>query len=75
MRKATCYRKLSIALESEVVILFFIEKKKKKKKKTCLSFEFLFHEYHARCSADFRVCPLVEIFLIKSRSVDRDNLA
>ena len=74
MRKATCYCKLSIALESEVVILFFIEKKKRKKK-TCLSFEFLFHEYHARCSADFRVCPLVEIFLIKSRSVDRDNLA
>ena len=70
MRKATCYCKLSIALESEVVILFLIEKKK-----TCLSFEFLFHEYHARCSADFRVCPLVEIFLIKSRSVDRDNLA
>ena len=74
MRKATCYRKLSIALESEVVILFFIEKKRKKKK-TCSSFEFLFHEYHARCLADFRVCPLVEIFLIKSRSVDRDNLA
>ena len=70
MRKATCYCKLSIALESEVVILFLIEKKK-----TCLSFEFLFHEYHARCSADFRVCRLVEIFLIKSRSVDRDNLA
>ena len=72
MRKATCYCKFSIALDSELGIFFLL---KKKKKKTCLSFEFLLHEYHARCSADFRVCPLVEIFLIKSRSVNRDNLA
>ena len=61
MRKATCYCKLSIALDSELVFFFI--------------FEFLFYEYHARCSADFRVCLLVEIFLIKSRLVDRDNLA
>ena len=68
MRKATYYCKLSIALDSELVI-FLIEKK------NCLSFEFLFYEYHARYLADFHVCFLVEIFLIKSRSVDRDNLA